>query len=625
MKKKSVLSILLLSVMLLSAACSGGAAEQQTTEQVAEEPTSQPAQSIDADWVISSSASEGPGSLKDAVSQAVSGDVIAFDPSTFDPYAPVVIYLTEPLFLGVGGITIDASNVGVILDGSMGPETAFNIQSSDNVIQGLKITNFSLAGIVVDGEGNPEEAMHNIIGGDHATGVGPYGQGNCLVANGDGISIQRGASENTITGNLIGMEADDSSNGNQSNGIIIQADAHRNVIGPRNNIANNGQTGVMIYGGSRGNTITQTAVFNNGNGNVLCQNGGNYELELLINQIESIDKEQGHISAWINLNGENVSIEIYSGDGSGPRFFEGEVGEIEPGENGDYHINFSKESPFNGEYIYISGYDGEGNSTMFSEAIDSGMVGASNPAGDNSITNCENQYEDAKQAISTVLNNPQVVWQETFDNMNQMDHWYLEGDISVENGMLVLPPSGFRPMNSTEAVAYYAAESGFEGGSQAVHVTLSFMGARNLMVGASYKGTDSYEEFGFGGGSTDQILVNFQPSSDFPSPNPYIEVQASEGSYAAALLEGDEIFIEENKIYEVLIVIDNQQQEFVAVMWEPCNFESALVARLQNDPKLSELTSAGKPWGFSIYQSGGENTVTVDNIEYIAYEGLLQP
>ena len=624
--KNNVLSILLLGVMLLSAACSGGAAEQQTTEQVAEESASQPAQSIDADWVITSSASEGPGSIKEAVSQAVSGDVIAFDPSVFDPYAPVSIYLTESLFLSVGGVTIDASNAGVILDGSMGPETGMLIRSCDNTVYGLKITNFSLAGIVVDGEEDPEKTMHNIIGGDHENGVGPYGQGNCLVANGDGISIQRGASENTVTGNLIGMEADDSPNGNQNNGVIVQADAHRNVIGPRNNIANNGQTGVMIYGGSRGNTITQTAVFNNGNGNVLCQNGGNYELELLINQIESIDKEQGHISAWINLNGENVSIEIYSGDGSGPRFFEGEVEEIEPGENGDYHINFSKSSPFNGEYIYITGYDGEGNSTMFSEAIDSNAEISGNSAdGGNDAVYGEEQQQNAQQAISTVLMQPQVVWQDPFDNMDLIDHWYFEGDVAIENGMLVLPPADFRPTSSNEAIAFYAAQSGFEGGSQAVHVTFSFSGGRQFKIGATYNGAESYETFR-GGGPTEEFMVIMQPSSDIPNPNPYMTVTTADGSYEAPLvpMEGG-TFLEENKTYEMLIAIDNQQQEFFAVVWEPGNFESALFGRMQNDQKLMELTSAGKPWGLSIYQWGGGSAVNVESVEYIVYQGLSLP
>ena len=618
--QKKILSVLLPGIMLFAAGCAGGREGQTTSEQEVEEPV----QSVNADWIINSTASEGSGSLQQAVSQAGSGDIIAFDPSVFDPYAPATIFLTEPLYLGAGGVTIDASNAGVVLDGSMGPETGILIQSSDNRVYGLKLTNFSEAGIVVDGEEDPEKTMHNIIGGDHENGVGPYGQGNCLVANGDGISIQRGASENTVTGNLIGMEADDSPNGNHNNGVVVQANAHRNVIGPRNNIAHNGQTGVLINGGSVGNTITQTAVFNNGNGNVLCQQGGNHELQLFINQVESIDKEQGRISAWINLNGVNVSIEIYSGDDSGPRFFEGEVGEIKAGENGDYHIDFSKGSPFNGEYIYISGYDGEGHSTMFSEAIDlNADSGSTSP--DSGGEYGEEQQQDALEAISTVLVQPQVVWQDAFDNTDQLESWCFEGDVSIENGMLFLPPADFRPTNSTEALAYYAAQAGIEGGSQAVHLTFSFSGRRQFKVGVSYKGTDSLENFS-GGGPTDEFMVVMQPSSDIPNPNPYLTMTAMDDGYEIPLaaMEGG-TFLEENKMYELLFAVDNQQQEFVAIIWEPGNFESALLGRMQNDQKLSELTSVRMPWGFSLYQWGGGSAVTVESVEYIVYQGLSLP
>jgi hypothetical protein len=446
-----------------------------------------------------------------------------------------------------------------------------------------------------------------------------------LVANGDGISIQRGASENTVTGNLIGMEADDSPNGNYNNGVIVQADAHRNMIGPRNNIAHNGQSGVLIFGGSVGNTITQTAVFNNGNGNVLFQQGGNHELELLINQIESFDKEQGHLSAWINLNGENVSIEVYSGDDSGPRFFEGEVGEIEAGENGDYHIQFSKGSPFNGEYIYVSGYDGEGHSSMFSEAIDLNADSGGVSPDSGSRQYGEEQQQAAFEAIGTVLVQPQVVWQDTFDNTDLLESWYFEGDVAIENGMLLLPPADFRPTNSTEALGYYATQAGIEGGSQAVHLTFSFSGGRQFKLGASYKGADSFESFR-GGGPTDEFMVTMQPSSDIPNPNPYLTMTTMDEGYEIPLaaMEGG-TFLEENKMYELLFAVDNQQQEFVAVIWEPGNFESALIGRLQNDQKLNELTSTGMPWGFSLYQWGGGSAVTVESVEYIAYQGLSLP
>ncbi len=69
--------------------------------------------------VVTSTADSGPGTLRQALLDAQSGDTITFDPAVFPPTSPMIITLTSSLpELSQGNLTIDASNAGVILDGS---------------------------------------------------------------------------------------------------------------------------------------------------------------------------------------------------------------------------------------------------------------------------------------------------------------------------------------------------------------------------------------------------------------------------------------------------------------------------------------------------------------------------
>lgn len=69
--------------------------------------------------VVTSTADGGLGTLRQALLDAQSGDTITFGPAVFPPNAPATIYLTSDLpFVKQGNLMIDASNAGVILDGS---------------------------------------------------------------------------------------------------------------------------------------------------------------------------------------------------------------------------------------------------------------------------------------------------------------------------------------------------------------------------------------------------------------------------------------------------------------------------------------------------------------------------
>ncbi len=101
--------------------------------------------------IVSNNLDNGSGTFRQALIDAQMGDTITFDQQIFPPEQPTTIFL-ENQGQGValpeithGNLTIDASNAGVILDGSKIQGDWVNclhISSSGNVIRGLQIINF---------------------------------------------------------------------------------------------------------------------------------------------------------------------------------------------------------------------------------------------------------------------------------------------------------------------------------------------------------------------------------------------------------------------------------------------------------------------------------------------------
>ncbi len=189
---------------------------------------------------VTSAEDSGAGTLRQAMLDARAGDIITFDPATFpanDPQ-PINLYSQLPV-IDQGYLTFDASNAGVVLNGShVGGEwsAGLDVWSDYNVIKGLGIINFSGPGISIQGNAN-----FNTIGGDRSLGLGKIGEGNFVGANSDGIAIL--GSDNIITGNLVGIlgvDAEDWAVGNRAAGIFLAENASRNTIGPDNIIAYNG-------------------------------------------------------------------------------------------------------------------------------------------------------------------------------------------------------------------------------------------------------------------------------------------------------------------------------------------------------------------------------------------------
>jgi hypothetical protein len=236
-------------------------------------------------WVITSPADSGPGTLRWCLENAANGDTITFDSSIFPPTSPMTIHLTNPLpYITQGNLTIDASNAGVILDGSlMEYDDGLHISSNNNTITGLQILNFPASGVAI------WEAKNNVIGGDRMQGNGLFGEGNLINGNGRGewgcgIDIRGigamnnivegnvisgnghggwgsgicitgiGAMNNIVIGNFIGTDASGlNALGNRDHGVFIADGASHNRVGgtdpgERNIISGNGWHGVSMLG-----------------------------------------------------------------------------------------------------------------------------------------------------------------------------------------------------------------------------------------------------------------------------------------------------------------------------------------------------------------------------------------
>ncbi len=306
--------------------------------------------------VVTSADDDGPGTLRQLLLEAQPGDTIRFDPSVFPANSPVAIALTSELPpLSQGHLTLDASDSGVILDGSRagGEWTGGLVIASDwNTIRGLQIVHFTGAGIVVR-----EKTAHNVIGGDRKTGSGPLGQGNLSGDNADGIGLF-GASGNTLIGNLIGTEVDGSTPlGNRTAGIFLQDGARENVIGPSNVIAFNGDTGVDIRSAdSTGNTITRNSIHDNRSEGIRLQRGSG--LDPVTPAILDFDLKAGTASGAAC---PACIVEVFSDVGQQGGIY---AGSATADSNGSFTLEAAM--PFNGPGLTATATGSDGSTGIFS-------------------------------------------------------------------------------------------------------------------------------------------------------------------------------------------------------------------------------------------------------------------
>ncbi|MFC1525551.1 T9SS type A sorting domain-containing protein [Candidatus Latescibacterota bacterium] len=315
------------------------------------------AQGSAATIVVTSTADNGPGTLRQALQDAQSGDTITFDPSVFPPDAPVAISLIAGLPELSGHLTIDASDAGVVVDGSeiTTPEPGLSIPSNGNTIRGLQIVGFNHAGIALGGG-----AQHNVIGGDRGIGSGPLGQGNLISGNSLGVGIW-GASFNTVTGNYIGTDLSGLNPfANREGGVSIELEAHGNVIGPGNVIAYNHGDGIVVGLNSVGNTITRNNVNNNDRKGISLLTGGN--TELLVPFILDFDLQAGRLTGWTY---PNSVVEVFSDSGTEGALYEGRVVA-----DGRGFFAFRKEAAFSGARLIATATDPDGNTSEFTQSTE---------------------------------------------------------------------------------------------------------------------------------------------------------------------------------------------------------------------------------------------------------------
>jgi len=370
---------------------------------------------------VTSTADSGPGTLRQAITDAEAYDLIIFDASIFPPETPATIALSAELpELSQGNLTIDASNAGVILDGHEAQGERVNgltIRSDGNTIRGLQIIGFKNNGIAL------HAGQDNTIGGSRSLGAGPLGQGNLISSNEWGISLAAGASFNLISGNYIGTDESGkkawgnlsggifldgafnnqlvdnlvSSNGggsgigiiggstknvlhdniigadadgtgalgNAGAGIALQSGASENVIGPNNIIANNGVSGVEVRDpNSVGNTITQNSIHDNLGCSIETWNEGNNELATPL--ITEFDLAAG-TTRGIACNG--CIIEVFSDSGSDGKHFEGQIIA-----NSSGFFELDKKSAFRDIHLTATATDRSGNTSRLSAPTVSGST-----------------------------------------------------------------------------------------------------------------------------------------------------------------------------------------------------------------------------------------------------------
>ena len=250
--------------------------------------------------LVTTTADSGPGSLRTCLQNQVNGDLITFSTTEFPPTNPATIFVLGELpFLDKGNVTLDASNAGVILDGSKMPSDhccGIVIHSNGNVVQGLQILHFPSLGIHLYGE-------YNLIGGSRLVGNGPVGQGNVFSDN-HYVGIGVGNGNNTVKGNIIGLDISGTQPlGSQTRGIWLGM--QNNVIGglapgEGNVISANSVFGIEAYG--------ETTIGN--------QIVGNY-IGTDINGSSELGNGQGGIIAWYGSSNTLIQGNVIGGTGTG--------------------------------------------------------------------------------------------------------------------------------------------------------------------------------------------------------------------------------------------------------------------------------------------------------------------
>jgi hypothetical protein len=323
---------------------------------------------VAGDMIVNSTADSGQGTLRWALQSARVGDVIRFDPTVFSPSDPATILPRSELPpIEAGRVTIDASNAGVVIDGSRVPggwNSGLQIYSSGNTIKGLLVVNFKGAGIAICGQ-----IEGNTIGGDRSVGDGPLGEGNMFSGNAIGIDLcAPGNAKNQIVGNLIGTDVSGRNPWpNRQEGIWVEEGVSETTIGPNNTIAFNAGWGIHIDGPHAfSNSITRNRIHSNtGAGIYLCC-GANKGI--VPPAITSVNLVQGTV---MGSAVPGSSIEVFSDSADQGALYEGTA----IADSSGIWV-FVKGTSIQGPQVTATVTDRHGNTSSFSRSVADASAGA---------------------------------------------------------------------------------------------------------------------------------------------------------------------------------------------------------------------------------------------------------
>jgi hypothetical protein len=262
-------------------------------------------------YVVTTTADSGPGSLRDAITQAdtqpqstITFDLLTSDTGynsasntwTIQPGSSTASALpaitnsvtidatTQPGYAGVPVVVLDGAQAGSSASGLV-----LTASAAGSTMQGFVIDHFSSNGIEIDGGGNNVIANNYI--GVNATGTGAAGNA------GDGI-LTNNSSGNTVGGTAAGAGNVISDNGGDGVGIT-----------------GSGATGNVVEGNKIGTDVTGTAALGATTGYGFDGGGDGGQVALNIPQLNTNPGATTTVSFWMDWNGSGGEAPVgFSGN-----------------------------------------------------------------------------------------------------------------------------------------------------------------------------------------------------------------------------------------------------------------------------------------------------------------------
>ncbi len=375
-----------------------------------------------------------------------------------------------------GTATVPNGNDGISISGGAANNTIGGGAGQRNLISGNTI-----AGIAISGAGTSD----NTIAGNE---IGTAATGNTALANGTGVEISQGATNNTIGGatpgdrNLI--------SGNTGDGIDVDGSSGIAVIGNFIGIAQNGNaavangSGIEIAGGATSSTIGGTVA---GDGNVIS---GNTTAGLIISGT-------GTSANWVagNLIGTDPSGQTGLANGIGVLASSGSATTIGGTASGSGNVISGNTTAG----IELSG------ATVSGTEIVGNLIGT-DPAGTSAVTRTgETDPVEALQnaGIAIIGSQATTVGGSTLQSRNLISGNYVGVMIAGTGGsgnpnevlgnLIGTDVSGAKPLGNIVGIYINGAAGNQVGGTLA--------GTGNVISGNSSVGVEIY-----GGGSTSNLI-----------------------------------------------------------------------------------------------------------------------